>query len=368
MEQEAWWGRVRRAPVTVGLVVACWSVFVALLGVCAGGAEVGADVWRESPWSLGACGESLRSFGALELARVWVDEEWWRVGLTGLLHGSWLHLILNTWSVWAVGTWAEQAWGSVRLLAIFVLSSVAGCLASLAWAEAAMVVGASAGVMGIAGALLVGRLAGDKRLREQLEPISARALGLMLAALVTVGFFVPLIAQAGHLGGLAMGVMLGWVWRGGSRAWERGLGWTLVLASLGALVGLGRDPDGRDRYSELVAFRQLELGNDGEAMRMFEQALAARPGDPVLANAVAYGLAEAGRELGRAKDLVRGALEVEPENPDYLDTLGWIQCRQGDVDDGKATLERADALSDGAVAEIRQHLDACESAAVPSST
>ena len=54
----------------------------------------------------------------------------------------------------AIGDYVEDTWGSLRTLALFVASSLAGCLASLVWCESSMVVGASAGVLGQAGAPL----------------------------------------------------------------------------------------------------------------------------------------------------------------------------------------------------------------------
>jgi len=32
---------------------------------------------------------------------------------------------------------------------------------------------------------------------------------------------------------------------------------------------------------------------------------------------------------------------IEPDNPDYLDTRGWLRCKRGDVSAGQADLERA---------------------------
>ncbi|WP_181197134.1 rhomboid family intramembrane serine protease, partial [Enhygromyxa salina] len=100
--------------------------------------------------------ELLRAAGGLAATRVWLHGEWWRVLSAGLLHGSWLHLVLNMMGLWVVGQWTEKAWGWWRQLLLFFVSSVGGCLASLAWAEAPLVVGASAGIFGVAGALVVG--------------------------------------------------------------------------------------------------------------------------------------------------------------------------------------------------------------------
>lgn len=312
-----------------------------------------------SALSMAQCSDSLVGFGALELARVWADGEWWRVVTTGLLHGSWLHLILNVWSLWTVGEWAERAWGRWRFLLLFAASSVGGCAASLAWAEAPMVVGASAGIIGVAGALLVLRVFGSEEMRGRVLPISARVLGICLAVLVLIGFLVPMIAQAGHLGGLVVGSVLGLAWSERGPAAQRFALGGLAVGMVAGFVYGGDRAQWRPKYDELMGYRLLEQGQSDEAARHLDRALERRPADADLANGVAYALAEADVELERAETLVRRALEDDPKNPDYLDTLGWTLCRLGRVDEGRAELRRAEEASSESIPEIVDHLERC---------
>lgn len=349
---------------TVALIGVCVTAFIGTLGRSAMVAEQPSGVLADSWLGLQACGPTLESAGALRLSALWLDGEWWRVISTGLLHGSWIHLLLNIWSLWVVGELAERAWGHVRLLVLFGMSSVVGCLASAAWVEAPMVVGASAGILGIAGALLIGRVLGRGTVGQVLAPVSARVLGGWLLALVLLGFFVDMIAQAGHLGGLAAGALIGLAWSGlGTTAALGGrMGIALLLAGL---MLAARQPERRPKYNELLGYALLERGHDGRAVEAFERALTDSPEDHALANAVAYGLAEAGVRLGEAEVLVREALEQAPENADYLDTLGWILCRRGKVDEGLGWIEKASEASGGEVAEIEGHRDECAAARVP---
>jgi len=354
--------RALAAPMTAFIGAVCLVAFIGTLGVCAAGSAQPVDVAVEAAWSLGSCRETLVRGGALELARVWIDGEWWRVGTTGLLHGSLIHVTLNTWSLFSVGEWAERVWGAAGLLGLFVLSSVGGCLASLAWAEAPMVVGASAGVLGIAGALLGARLAGDAETRNTLAPISVGMLGGCLAVLLLIGFFVPLIAQAGHLGGLGVGAILGVTW-GHRGLGVRALGAVAALAVCAALVRAGRSPEGRPGFDELVGYRLLEVGEFERASEALDRALEGRPDDPQLANAVAYSFAEARVALPRARELVLRALDDEPDNADYLDTLGWIECQLGDTEAGLEALDRAAAAASTPILEVTQHRAQCASVA-----
>ena len=357
-EPAGWRQRVRAAPATAVVGLVCVMAFLGPLGVCAGRAGQPMDVLQESVWSMGACRDVMLQAGALEMARIWVDGEWWRLATTGLLHGSWIHLILNIWSLFVVGEWAERAWGWPRFLVLFGLSSLSGCLASVAWAEAPMVVGASAGILGIAGALLVGRLWGRPSIRTVLEPISVRMLGGCLVVLIGIGFFVPLIAQAGHVGGLVGGIILGLAWSHSNPLLQR-VGVLVVGALCAGLVSLGRWPDERVGFDEFVGYRLLEKGEHEEAAAALGRALAARPDDASLQNAVAYALAEAAFELDHAFELVTAALEEEPNNPDFLDTLGWIECQRGNTEAGLAALKQAEEAADSVIPEVADHVAAC---------
>jgi membrane associated rhomboid family serine protease len=306
-------------------------------------------------WSLSTAPETLRGAGALVAGRVWVDGEWWRVAAAGLVHGSLPHLGLNLWSLAVVGSWAERAFGGLRLLTTLVVGSVAGCLGSLAWAEAPVALGASAGIVAVAGELLLARTA--QNAPTSLSGLPARGLAGSLVLMVLMGFFLPVIAQAGHLGGLAMGVALGMRWCGGL-AW-RTASFALVVLG-GALLGAAaRAPLREGPYREFRGLRLLELKRYEDASRELAWALRADPGDPVLSNSVAYALALAGVELVEAERLARQAVAAEPERADYLDTLGWVHCRAGRVEEGIAALEQAADAAEREIPEIAEHLRDC---------
>jgi len=357
--------RLAAAWVTVTIIAVCLVAFAGTLAVCATRVDAPGSMLAGSWIQLRMCEDTMKDAGALHLSSVWLDGSWWRVISAGFLHGSVLHVVLNIWSLWVVGEWAERAWGHARAAVLFGVSSVMGCLASAAWVEAPMVVGASAGIMGMAGALLVGRLIGRGAVGEALRPISAKILGGWLVVLVALGFFVDMIAQAGHLGGLVAGLLLGLAWSGREPA--VGLaGRVGVGIAMTALVVLARQPEGRANYYEFLGYGYLDRGADEAAIGAFEKALEREPKDAELANAVAYGLAKEGIRLEYAEELVRRALVQDGENADYLDTLGWIFCRRGDALEGMEYVRRASVASGGEVEEIEEHLEDCASAAVES--
>ncbi len=339
----------------VALIALCTAVFLASAGLCVGESEA---PW----WEMGLgmqCPAALRSVGAADLARLWDEGGWWRVATTGFVHGSAMHLALNMWSLWVIGPWASRAWGHVPALATFSISSVGGVLASIAWAEAPIVVGASAGILGLAGGLWVSRGWGSDAVRQRVRLVSTGGLGITLALMVGLGFVVPMIAQAGHLGGLGFGLLAGVVFARVGPSWARPASLAASLVAFGSASMLALAPQGRSNYFAFRGFAALDEGQEGRAVALLSAALELEAQSADLQNGVAYALAEAGIEFDRAEALVDQALRSEPENPDYLDTKGWVLCRQGSVEAGLEWIEKASAASGGAVAEIEEHLDSC---------
>jgi tetratricopeptide (TPR) repeat protein len=98
-----------------------------------------------------------------------------------------------------------------------------------------------------------------------------------------------------------------------------------------------------------------ELGLPDEARRALELLHRENPGDATVANALGYFLAEKGQDIDLADQLVSGALEAEPANGAYLDSMGWVRYRQGRLDDALDYLIRAvNALPDDPI--ILEHL------------
>ncbi|PRQ04567.1 hypothetical protein ENSA5_06520 [Enhygromyxa salina] len=205
-------------------------------------------------------------------------------------------------------------------------------------------------------------------MRSAVAPISARVLGfwlvfwLVLGALLPLFFGVSVLAQAGHIGGLVVGCVVGW---GMSRRPEQRFSrYASGAVTIVGLLGLGVAsiaPTWRPNYDLFVGVELLDSGHPDQAIEYLERVLAEDPEDPSRANNIAYSLAEAGVELERAEELVRGALEVDPD-PNFLDTLGWIQCKRGQVQEGEFNLRLANALAEEEIPDVTEHLEGCAEA------
>jgi len=104
-------------------------------------------------------------------------------------------------------------------------------------------------------------------------------------------------------------------------------------------------------YDRAVILEQA--GHVHESVQALEHMLNERPDDPTLQNALGYTLADHTLELSQAEALIRRALTVMPDNPAAIDSLGWVQFRQGDARGAAGTLAHAYAL--GHDPEIAAH-------------
>ncbi|MBK7702752.1 MAG: tetratricopeptide repeat protein [bacterium] len=89
------------------------------------------------------------------------------------------------------------------------------------------------------------------------------------------------------------------------------------------------DPELRRNALLNLSLACEETGRRDEALAALESLLTDHPDDHVIQNALGYTLADHDRDLPRAESLIRAALKSEPENPAYLDSLGWLLHRQG---------------------------------------
>jgi membrane associated rhomboid family serine protease len=172
-------------------------------------------------------GGRLVSDGGLLGPAVADQGEWYRIVTSGFLHAGPLHLFLNMFVLYILGTILEEGIGTVRMLGIYFVSLLAGSFGALLLDPNELTVGASGAVYGImAATFLVARQRGVEQLASQ--------IGLWVVLNLAFTFTVPGISIGGHLGGLAggaaaAGVILAGERRGGA-AIPEALGLLLVAA------------------------------------------------------------------------------------------------------------------------------------------
>ena len=85
-----------------------------------------------------------------------------------------------------------------------------------------------------------------------------------------------------------------------------------------------------------------QAGLYDKAADLLQRSIALDPANAAEAyNYLGYMWADLGMHLDEAKDMIQRALQIEPNNASYLDSLGWVEFRQGNFDQALADLLRA---------------------------
>ncbi len=82
-------------------------------------------------------------------------------------------------------------------------------------------------------------------------------------------------------------------------------------------------------------------GKLDESAAVFDEVLKERPDDAQTLNYLGYMYADRGTHLAQARKLIERAVELDPQNGAYLDSLGWVRFRLNEVEEAKTILRRA---------------------------
>jgi len=134
----------------------------------------------------------------------WTIVEPWRMVTSLFVHSetSVFHILFNGYSLWVLGMVMERLIGSGRFLGLFFTAGLGGSLSVLWLAPTQAVIGASGAIFGLFGALLV---------IQRIYGVTNPQLVIVLVLNLVLGFVVPGISWQAHIGGLAVGVLVGWL-------------------------------------------------------------------------------------------------------------------------------------------------------------
>ncbi|MGH2923633.1 MAG: rhomboid family intramembrane serine protease [Solirubrobacterales bacterium] len=150
----------------------------------------------------GLCGNAIADGGICGIdgtAAVSEGGEVYRLITGAFLHAGPLHLLLNMFALYILGSLLEPAIGTLRFLGIYLAALFAGAFGALLLSDPNQVtVGASGGIFGLMGAAFV--IARQRGINEV-----ASQIGLFVVLNLVFTFSIPGISIGGHLGGLVGG-------------------------------------------------------------------------------------------------------------------------------------------------------------------
>ena len=201
----------RDAPATYALIAICVAAFVAeLLGGGSSAIDGGGKIVREGGL-----------FGPLV-----ADGEQYRIVTSAFLHAGILHLGLNMFALYILGSLLEPAIGTARFVGIYAVAILAGSFGALLLDPNELTVGASGGIFGLmAAAFLIARHRGLDELASQ--------IGFFVVLNLVFTFSISNISIGAHLGGLIGGALAALLINALERRHGRNSTW---LESAGLLV------------------------------------------------------------------------------------------------------------------------------------
>ena len=130
--------------------------------------------------------------------------EYYRLITAAFVHANIAHLLFNMYALWIIGMQLESFIGKWRFLVVYLFSAICGSLLSVSVTPDALSVGASGAIFGLLGALLYFgyhyRIYLGTVIKSQIIPLIV--INLLL------GFMVPGIDNAAHIGGLIGGALM----------------------------------------------------------------------------------------------------------------------------------------------------------------
>ncbi len=283
---------------------------------------------------------TLVKYGA-KVNQLIYDGEWWRFITPVFLHIGFIHLAMNSLSLYYLGTVVERMFGNARFVFIYLFAGFAGGLASFIFSTN-LSAGASGAIYGLGGALLYFGLIYPKLFSRTLGMNLIAVLGLNLA----VGFSVSSFDNAAHLGGLAGGFLsAGIVHLPKSRKPVLQLIFFVVSAAIiwGSLTyGFSASAKADDEYSSLLAAQAyIKDENYDKAYRVLKEAIADIP-EP--SEKVYFFLSYAEIKKGMlpdAKAHLQMAIKLDPKFDLAYYNLALIYDEEKDLRQAKSNAEKA---------------------------
>lgn len=129
--------------------------------------------------------------------------------------------------------------------------------------------------------------------------------------------------------------------------------WQTCLDTLLKAKALGAPQNADLLLLEANAYDQLNRPADN--LRTLRAAQKLAPTNATLQNNLGYTLLDNGGDLKEAASLIEAAVKQEPNNGSFMDSLGWLRFKQGNLADAETQLRHAADLRPYS-ADVRQHL------------
>ncbi|HAS44780.1 MAG TPA: hypothetical protein DCS93_30150, partial [Microscillaceae bacterium] len=151
--------------------------------------------------------QELLQYGGVSRPTI-LKGQYWRLITANFIHSGLLHLLSNIYALGLVGFTLHYYLKTYQSLLLYFLCSIGACLSSIYWHENIVSVGASGAIFGLIGVLLSLHITYKISSKDINAPSPWLAL-IPLGVSLLLGFGAVGIDNAGHVGGLITGFLLG---------------------------------------------------------------------------------------------------------------------------------------------------------------
>jgi membrane associated rhomboid family serine protease/Tfp pilus assembly protein PilF len=284
-------------------------------------------------------GLDLRPWGA-NVGPLTLSGQWWRLLTYMFVHGGILHIGFNMWCLWDLGALCESLYGRWTYLCVYLLTGVAGGVASVAWNPRVLSVGASGAIFGLAGALIASFYLGEFSLPSVAIKGTLRSLLFFAAFNIFFGTMMSGVDNACHFGGLGMGLVLGALIAKFAphdalrRASVVAVGAVIVV---GVALGVAQWRGGPIRMA--MAFQALSANQPERAIPQLRNLVRSHPNSAE----AHYALAQAylsQRQLPQAEGEFKRVIELQPQNSGARYDLGIVYLNERRPEDAKSAFQQ----------------------------
>ena len=120
-------------------------------------------------------------------------------------------------------------------------------------------------------------------------------------------------------------------------------------------LALAKGEERRQIAKLTLATAQQMSGNFQAAEQILREILKQMPDNPIALNNLGYFLLERDERINEALEMIQKAVDISPNNPSFLDSLGWAYFKLNKFDEAEKYLKSAARL-DSSSATILEHL------------
>lgn len=259
-----------------------------------------------------------------------MDGEWWRIVTSMFLHIGFLHLFMNMFALFYLGTAVEKLYGTWRFFFIYMLAGLFGGIASF-MLNPHVAAGASGAIFGLFGALLFFGV-----LHKQLF---FRTMGWNLIFIVLLniafGILVPQVDNGAHIGGMIGGfiatAIVNMPKQKNIRMQSVALFVYLLILGVMSIAGLQSIFNGEQTLSEVQETQ--ELNQNGEYEVVIEKTTNALENPGVYESQLLFNRSFAylkTEQMDAARDDLERVVQASPEMAEAHYNLALVYQEQGE--------------------------------------